>query len=369
LTFIGNAPFSDAPGIAMYNKGAGAGASVSLDFYNTPYNGGIPQAKVKALDDGAYSDHLTFWTKVPGASGNPVTEKMRITSAGNVGIGTTTPTATLHVNGTGLFNGGVTFGSPVTFASGQTFPGTGTVTAVNHGTYLTGGGTSGSVTLDVDTSKVPTLGAANNTFTGGISAGSYSMSGIGVSGSGSSLGVSGSSGSGCGVYGQSSSGDGVEGYSPGGFGVAGYSGSSIGVYGDSSFSAGVGGSFNSGSATGRALTAAVNNTTVMNVDANGVHAGAGMTGTPLAYGFFNSVGVLQVGSSNISCTFAGLEYIISITGQAYVVSQFVTNVTAAGGFAVPSLSTASNNLVITFFNATGLPIPAPNGFSVTVYKP
>jgi len=79
--------------------------------------------------------------------------------------------------------------------------------------------------------------------------------------------------------------------------------------------------------------------------------------------------VLQVGSSNISCTFAGLEYIISITGQAYVVSQFVTNVTAAGGFAVPSLSTASNNLVITFFNATGLPIPAPNGFSVTVYKP
>jgi hypothetical protein len=60
-----------------------------------------------------------------------------------------------------------------------------------------------------------------------------------------------------------------------------------------------------------------------------------MTGTPLAYGFFNSVGVLQVGSSNISCTFAGLEYIISITGQAYVVSQFVTNVTAAGGFAVP----------------------------------
>jgi len=99
-------------------------------------------------------------------------EQMRIqSSTGNVGIGTTTPAATLHVNGTGKFAGGVTFGSPVTFASGQTFPGTGTgtITAVNHGTYLTGGGTSGSVTLDVDTTKVPTLGAGTNAFTGNIS--------------------------------------------------------------------------------------------------------------------------------------------------------------------------------------------------------
>jgi hypothetical protein len=55
----------------------------------------------------------------------------------------------------------------ITFASGQTFPGSavGTITGVTAGTDLTGGGTSGIVTLNVDTTKVPQLGA-NNTFSG-----------------------------------------------------------------------------------------------------------------------------------------------------------------------------------------------------------
>ena len=46
-------------------------------------------------------------------------------------------------------------------------PGTGdgTITGVTAGTDLTGGGTSGNVTLKLDTTKVPIL-AANNTFTG-----------------------------------------------------------------------------------------------------------------------------------------------------------------------------------------------------------
>ena len=40
--------------------------------------------------------------------------------------------------------------------------GTGTITGVTAGTDLTGGGTSGSVTLNLDTTKVPQLSAANN---------------------------------------------------------------------------------------------------------------------------------------------------------------------------------------------------------------
>jgi len=115
VTFIGNVPNGDAPGIAMYNQGAGAGASVSLDFYNTPYNGGIPQAKMKAIDDGAYSDNLTFWTKTPGAGSNPVTEKVRITSSGNVGIGTTTPGGKLEVAGNLKVSGS---GSGILFPDG-----------------------------------------------------------------------------------------------------------------------------------------------------------------------------------------------------------------------------------------------------------
>ena len=56
----------------------------------------------------------------------------------------------------------------INFAPGQTFPGgtgTGTITGVTAGTALTGGGTTGNVTLNLDTTKVPLL-AASNTFTG-----------------------------------------------------------------------------------------------------------------------------------------------------------------------------------------------------------
>jgi hypothetical protein len=122
LTLIGNVPGSDAPGMALYNQGGGGGASVSLDMYNTPFNSGIPQAKVKAVDDGAYSDHLTFWTKTPGGAGNPVAERLRITSSGNVGIGTTTPVAKLEVNGNMMVDGNINVtGSIQAGSSGPVF--------------------------------------------------------------------------------------------------------------------------------------------------------------------------------------------------------------------------------------------------------
>jgi hypothetical protein len=87
------------------------------------------------------------------------------------GNNTATPSATLnllsstssaspaetgfHFNANGTMN----------FAPGQTFPSTGTITGVTAGTALTGGGTTGNVTLNLDTTKVPLLGTAN-TFVG-----------------------------------------------------------------------------------------------------------------------------------------------------------------------------------------------------------
>jgi hypothetical protein len=76
----------------------------------------------------------------------------------------------------------------VTFAPGQTFPatgtgtGTGTITGVTAGTGLTGGGSTGVVTLNLDTSKVPTLAAASNTFTGSVTASSFSGNGSALTG-------------------------------------------------------------------------------------------------------------------------------------------------------------------------------------------
>jgi hypothetical protein len=56
----------------------------------------------------------------------------------------------------------------------------GTITGVSPGAGLLGGGTSGPVTLSLDTSKVPTLGASTNTFTGSITASLFSGVGSGL---------------------------------------------------------------------------------------------------------------------------------------------------------------------------------------------
>jgi len=83
------------------------------------------------------------------------------TASVNVGIGTTAPAYSLDVHGTGNFTG------LITFAPGQTFPGTGTISGVTAGTDLTGGGASGNVTLNLDTTKVVTGVLAGTDLTGG----------------------------------------------------------------------------------------------------------------------------------------------------------------------------------------------------------
>ena len=83
-----------------------------------------------------------FENAIAGTGGNNITwnTRMLITSGGNVGIGTTSPSATLHVNGT-IQTGGISGGSAVPWKLGNASAGTTSTTIlitveVNGSTYL-----------------------------------------------------------------------------------------------------------------------------------------------------------------------------------------------------------------------------------------
>ena len=80
------------PILSLNNLVGGPGATCEIQFY-TYKDEPIPSTKITCIDDGLFSGHLAFYTRVGSSS----TERMRIASSGNVGIGTTSPTASLHV--------------------------------------------------------------------------------------------------------------------------------------------------------------------------------------------------------------------------------------------------------------------------------
>ena len=57
-----------------------------------------PQAQIQAVGTGSYDAALTFKTAVGGSDNNTPKERLRITSAGSVGIGTDNPSGKLHVS-------------------------------------------------------------------------------------------------------------------------------------------------------------------------------------------------------------------------------------------------------------------------------
>jgi hypothetical protein len=139
-------------------------------------------ASAATASSGANSPALQLGASSYSSSGGVAVAQNFEWQAASAGNNSTTPTASLDL----LFGSGSALPAPtglsiapngqITFAIGQTFPSLagGTITGVTPGTGLTGGGSSGDVSLSVDANVVPTLAASNtfggttNTFTGGV---------------------------------------------------------------------------------------------------------------------------------------------------------------------------------------------------------
>ncbi len=283
------------------------------------------------------------------------------TPAPSVNFGSTSNPAAFTVNGTTTITGNLNINGTCTGCGGGGGGG-GTITGVTAGTGLTGGGTSGNVTLNLNT-------AAMNTFTGtqmfnvptgnGIVASTSGNSNAGISGSnnsalGTGAGVAGFSvsGSGSGVVGTNSSaslggGYGVQGlsYNTADPGVGGINnspnGSAYGVWGQSLSSTGTG-VYGSGIATGVTGSATGSGTGVYGTGGN-----IGVTGSAPGTGVFGlatattGTGSGVLGQSN-SPGGTGVTGLNSSAGGNGVSGLGFTGVNGAGaGSGVTGTSTSS----------------------------
>ena len=88
--------------LVIRNGGTGGGTNVGMVFYNgnESNTGAGALAKIKAIDVGNYDSDLVFETGLKsGWSDGGTTERLRITSTGNIGIGIDTPAAKLEAYG------------------------------------------------------------------------------------------------------------------------------------------------------------------------------------------------------------------------------------------------------------------------------
>jgi len=173
--------------------------ALSNVYQSSPLGTAIPQVLAPVNSAGASagfnSNPFDFAASSFNSSADAAQKQTFRWQAEPVGNNTTTPSGKLNLlfgaNGATPTETGLSVANTgiITFAAGQTFGGGGggTITGVIAGTDLTGGGTSGSVTLNVDTTKVPQLATANTftnnqTVNGTMTAISFSGSGSGITG-------------------------------------------------------------------------------------------------------------------------------------------------------------------------------------------
>jgi trimeric autotransporter adhesin len=365
----------------------------------------------------------------PAETGLKLSNKGLFTFAtGQTFPGTGTITGVTTANGSGLIGGNTkgtlnlalktcTANQVLQFVSGAwtcSNAGTGTITGVIAGTDLTGGGPSGSVTLNVDTTKIPQLNAAN-TFTGnqtitgnltdtGNITSSALISGQTGSFSGNNttqiLNVT-QSGNGAGILANSQSGAAVEGVnnSPSGFfnfgvaggasgtggiGVAGSAssatGGTVGVYGQSTSTSGTGVQGLAAATSGSTAGVMGQASSPSGIGVHGVNSAGGIAGQfdgPVVVngnlsdtGNISSTGLI----SGRTATFGGSTSMqlvtvvqsgmgVALSAQTFSTSNGTAAIVGNGFYGVDGLSSAAGGIGVNGYanNATGFGVYGSEG--------
>jgi hypothetical protein len=106
LTVVKSGNATLGPVLQLDNSGGSVGDAMALRFSSIA----VPRAEIRStVENNPFYGNLEFHTGV-----TTLTEKMRITGAGNVGIGDTSPNATLHVSRTSLTAPSLTFDADAT---------------------------------------------------------------------------------------------------------------------------------------------------------------------------------------------------------------------------------------------------------------
>jgi len=297
---------------------------------------------------------------------------------GKVGIDTNNPGAKLHIGGTAGVDG-LMFpdGTLQTTAAA----GDGDITAVNAGTGLYGGGTSGDVTLDIEvpltltgTSSIPLLKITNNGSGYGIEARSSGPRGVyaeatGTGGTSNYGGYFKAAGNlGRAVYGYATAVTDANNY--GGYFIA-QGDQGKGVYASATGANGVG-VYGKGS-NGSKAAHFEGDVHVTGEITKAFTANTNNPATPIAYAYVAASGV-HWGTPNVTgivWNSTEKRYEITISGQTYTEGSYVTNVTARTDVTPPYIATClglDGKLMVTLYQlTTGL--KTQGYFQFITYKP